>query len=49
MGSGAGLAAGCTIGAFFSAIPSLGLNGWIFGLGLLTGAAGGVQVIRRLA
>lgn len=49
MGYGAGLAAGCTIGAFFSAIPSLGLNGWVFGIGLFLGAGGGVQIIRRLA
>lgn len=48
MGYGAGLAAGCTIGAFFSAIPSLGLNGWVFGLALLAGAGIGVQIIRRL-
>lgn len=48
MGYGAGIAAGCTIGAFFSAIPSLGLNGWVFGFALLIGASGGVQVIKRL-
>jgi hypothetical protein len=49
MGYGAGIAVGCTIGAFFSAIPSLGLNGWVFGLALLAGAALGVQIIRRIA
>lgn len=48
MGYGAGLAAGCTIGAFFSGIPSLGLNGWVFGLALLVGAFAGVQVIKKL-
>ena len=48
MGYGAGIAIGCTIGAFFSAIPSLGLNGWIFGLSLLPGAYLGVQVIKRI-
>jgi uncharacterized protein len=48
MGYGAGIAAGCTIGAFFSAVPSLGLNGWVFGLALLVGSFAGVQVIRRL-
>lgn len=48
MGYGAGIGAGCTIGAFFSAIPSLGLNGWAFGLALLVGAGLGVQIIRRL-
>lgn len=48
MGYGAGLAAGCTIGAFYSALPSLGLNGFVFGLALLVGAFGGVQIIKRL-
>ena len=48
MGYGAGIAIGCTIGAFFSAIPSLGLNGWIFGLSLLPGAYLGVLVIKRI-
>lgn len=48
MGYGAGIGAGCTIGAFFSAIPSLGLNGWVFGVSLLAGAFVGVQVIKRL-
>ena len=48
MGYGAGIAAGCTIGAFFSAVPSLGLNGWVFGLSLLAGAGAGVQVIKRI-
>lgn len=49
MGYGAGIALGCTIGAFFSAIPSLGLNGWLFALGLLGGAFVGSRIIRRLA
>ena len=43
MGYGARLAMGCNIGGFFSAIPSLALNGWVFGLGLI-----GVQIIKRL-
>ncbi len=49
MGYGAAIAGGCTIGAFFSAIPSLGLNGWIFGGALLAGAAVGTRLVRRLA
>lgn len=49
MGYGAGLAVGCTIGAFFSAIPSLGLNGWVFGLSLLAGSFAGVKIIQRIA
>jgi uncharacterized membrane protein YedE/YeeE len=49
MGYGAGIGVGCTIGAFFSAIPSLALSGWVFGLALLVGAGIGTQVIRRIA
>ncbi len=49
MGYGAGLALGCTIGAFFSSVPSLALSGWVFAMGLLGGAFVGVQIIRRLA
>jgi hypothetical protein len=49
MGYGAGIAIGCTLGAFFSAIPSLGLSGWIFGASLLVGAGLGTQIIRRIA
>ncbi|HXF62170.1 MAG TPA: YeeE/YedE family protein [Caldilineaceae bacterium] len=48
MGYGAGLAMGCTIGAFFSAIPSLALNGWVFGLCLAVGAWIGVKIIGRI-
>jgi hypothetical protein len=49
MGYGAGIGVGCTIGAFFSAIPSLGLSGWLFGVALLAGAGIGTQIIRRIA
>jgi len=49
MGYGGGLAAGCTVGGFFSAIPSLGVNGWFFGASLAVGALLGVQVIRRIS
>ena len=48
MGYASILAVGCTIGAFFSSIPSLALSGWLFGIALLGGAFIGVQVIRRL-
>jgi hypothetical protein len=48
MGYGATLTMGCTLGAFFSAIPSLAVNGWAFGLSLAAGAWVGVQVIRRI-
>ena len=49
MGYGAGLAIGCTIGAFFSSIPSLSLSGWLFGISLAIGAFFGVKVIKKLA
>jgi uncharacterized membrane protein YedE/YeeE len=49
MGYGAGIGIGCTIGAFFSAIPSLALSGWVFGLALLLGAGIGTRIIRRIA
>ena len=48
MGYGSGLALGCTAGAFFSAIPSLALNGWVFALALVAGASIGLQVIQRI-
>ncbi|GIV77964.1 MAG: hypothetical protein KatS3mg050_2358 [Litorilinea sp.] len=48
MGYGAGIAMGCTIGAFFSAIPSLAVNGWVFAVFLAVGAWLGTQVIQRI-
>jgi hypothetical protein len=48
MGYGAGVALGCTVGAFFSAIPSLALNGWAFALALAGGAYIGVKVLNHL-
>jgi len=48
MGYGSGLALGCTAGAFFSAVPSLAVNGWIFALALLGGAYIGIRVIERI-
>ena len=48
MGYASALAAGCTLGGFFSAVPSLGLNGWVFGLGLLGGYWAGVKLLRYL-
>lgn len=48
MGAGSGLAIGCTIGAFFSAIPSLSISGWLFAAALAGGAYLGVQTIRRI-
>lgn len=48
MGYASVLAVGCTIGAFFSSIPSLAVSGWLFGIALFAGAFTGVQIIRRL-
>jgi hypothetical protein len=48
MGYASVLAVGCTIGAFFSSIPSLAVAGWLYAIGLAAGAFIGVQVIRRL-
>ena len=48
MGYGAGVALGCTVGAFFSAIPSLALNGWVFALALAGGAYIGVKILNHL-
>lgn len=48
MGYGAGIAMGCTIGAFFSGIPSLAINGWVFAAFLGLGAWIGTQMIRRI-
>jgi uncharacterized membrane protein YedE/YeeE len=49
MGYGAGIAMGCTIGAFFSSIPSLAINGWVFAAFLGLGAWLGTLMIRRIA
>ena len=48
MGYGAGLALGCTVGAFFSAIPSLALNGWVFAGALAVGAYIGVKMLNHI-
>lgn len=47
MGYGAGLGLGCTLGAFFSAVPSLALSGWVYAIGLTLGAFLGTKIIRR--
>lgn len=48
MGYASALAAGCTLGGFFSAVPSLGLNGWVFAVGLLGGSWVGVRLLKYL-
>lgn len=45
MGYGARLAFGCNIGAYFSAIGSLSLHGWVFGLFILLGALVGSKIL----
>lgn len=47
MGYGSRVALGCNIGAYFSAIPSLSLHGWIFGIFILVGAYFGGKVMMR--
>ena len=49
MGYGAGIAIGCTIGAFFSSVASLSVSGWLFGAALFAGALVGTRLIQRLA
>ena len=49
MGYGAGLDSGCTVSGFFSAVPSLGLNGVVFGASIFIGAVAGLQLIKRFA
>lgn len=49
MGYGAGIGIGCTIGAFFSAVPSLAVNGWVFAVFLGVGAWLGTRIIGRIA
>ena len=40
---------GCNIGAFFTAVPSLALAGWVFTPGLAIGAWLGVKALKKLA
>lgn len=49
MGLGAGLAIGCTIGAFFFGDPvALAISGWLFAAALAAGSYLGVHTIRRI-
>lgn len=47
MGYGSRIALGCNIGAYFSAIPSFSLHGWIFGIFIIAGAYLGGRVLLR--
>ena len=48
MAYGAGLASGCTIGGVFSAVPSLGINGFVFGGAIAIGAYIGVKIVSKI-
>ncbi len=45
MGYGTRLSFGCNIGAYFSAIPSLSLHGWVFGVFMFVGALIGSKIL----
>ncbi|MBS4538046.1 YeeE/YedE family protein [Clostridium sp. D2Q-11] len=45
MGYGTRIAFGCNLGAFFSAIPSLSLHGWVFGIFMFVGAYIGSKIL----
>ncbi|MGL4798283.1 MAG: YeeE/YedE thiosulfate transporter family protein [Cellulosilyticaceae bacterium] len=47
MGIGTRLAGGCNLGAFFSAIPSFSLHGWIFGVSLFGGVYIGMKILKK--
>ncbi|GAW92023.1 YeeE/YedE thiosulfate transporter family protein [Calderihabitans maritimus] len=48
MGFGARLAHGCNVGAFFSAISSQSLHGWVFAIFVFAGAYIGVKLLTRM-
>ena len=47
MGYGTRLSFGCNVGAYFSAIPSLSLHGWVFGIFMFVGAWIGSKILFR--
>lgn len=47
MGYGTRLSFGCNIGAYFSAIPSFSLHGWVFGLFMFVGAWVGCKILLK--
>lgn len=44
MGIGSRIAAGCNVGAFFSALMSFSMTGWFFGIAIFIGAAIGSKI-----
>ena len=47
MGYGTRLSFGCNIGAFFSAIPSFSLHGWVYGIFMFAGAWIGNKILTK--
>ncbi|KEH87080.1 YeeE/YedE family protein [Clostridium novyi A str. BKT29909] len=45
MGYGTRIAFGCTVGSFFSGIPSFSLHAWIFGIFVILGAYVGTKIL----
>jgi len=45
MGYGARIALGCNIGAYLSAVGSMSMQGWVFGLFTFLGAAAGSKIL----
>lgn len=45
MGYGTRLSFGCNIGAYFSAIPSFSLHGWVFAIFMFVGAFIGTKIL----
>lgn len=45
MGYGTRLSFGCNIGAYFSAIPSFSVHGWVFGIFMFVGAWIGCKIL----
>ena len=47
MGVGSRIASGCNVGAFFSAVMSFSLTGWIFGISAFIGAVIGSRIFLK--
>jgi len=47
MGYGTRLSFGCNIGAYLSAVPSMSLHGWIFGIFAFVGAGIGCKILMK--
>ncbi|KGM98296.1 YeeE/YedE family protein [Clostridium novyi A str. 4552] len=47
MGYGTRIAFGCTVGSFFSGIPSFSMHAWIFGIFVMLGAYVGTKILMK--